>query len=148
MPTLTTASHTNNAAVSSLDLALVITEPNVLTYLAQFPSEELQCEKALEALKVVVIAILSASPTLDTQVVQLKFSEVEGRMREQLTEFQKKVTDDLCRYFADQDGVVPRSIDGVFGERGALTRTFHGYFDPTEGKLCRLMQSHIGPHRG
>jgi hypothetical protein len=66
-------------------------------------------------------------------------------MREQLGEFQKKVTDDLCRYFADQDGVVPRSIEGVFGETGALTRTFQNFFDPTEGKLCRLMQNHIGP---
>jgi len=145
MQAITTVSHANNVPVSSLDLSLVIIDRNVLTYLAQFPDEEIQCEKALEALKVGVIAIQSASPTLDTQVVQSKFSEVESRLRGQLGEFQKKVTDDLCRYFAEQDGVVPRSIDGIFGENGALTRTFHNFFDPTEGKLCRLMQSHIGP---
>jgi hypothetical protein len=145
MQTMTAASRLNTAALSSIDLTLVVTDPNVLGYLAKFRDEELQCEKALEALNVGVIAILSASPTLDTQVVQVKFSEVEGRMREQLGEFQKKVTDDLCRYFAAQDGVVPRSIDGIFGEKGVLTRTFQNFFDPTEGKLCRLMQTHIGP---
>ena len=145
MKTVTAVSNKNNVAVSSLDLSLVITERNVLGYLAQFQDEETQCEKALEALKVGVIAILSASPTLDTQVVQAKFSEVENRMREQMDEFQKKVTDDLCRYFEEEDGVVPRSIDGVFGDKGALTRTFQTFFDPTEGKLSRLMQSQIGP---
>jgi hypothetical protein len=145
MQTLTAVSHMNNVAVSSLDLTLVITDRNTLGYLAQFDDEETQCEKALDALKVGVIAILSASPTLDTQVVQAKFSEVEGRMREQLAEFQKNVKDDLCRYFEEQQGVVPRSIDGVFGDKGALARTFLNFFDPSEGKLSRLMQAQIGP---
>lgn len=134
-----------STVVSNMDLNLVVTDPNVLAYLAQFEDEETQCEKALEALKVGVIAIQSASPTLDTQVVQSKFAEVESRMKEQMGEFQKRVTDDLVRYFAENDGVVPRSIDGVFGDKGAITRTFQTYFDPTEGKLSRLMQAQIGP---
>src|SRR5439155_27036987 len=92
-----------------------------------------------------VIAIQSASPTLDTQVVQAKFSELESRMREQIADFQKSVKEDLCRYFEEHDGVVPRSIDGVFGDNGALERTFQNFFDPNEGKLSRLMQAQIGP---
>jgi hypothetical protein len=126
-------------------LNLVISDRNVLAYLAQFEDEEVQSEKALEALKVGVIAIQSASPTLDTQVVQAKFAEVESRMKEQMGDFQKRVTDDLVRYFAEEDGVVPRSIDGVFGEKGAVTRTLQTFFDPTEGKLSRLMQAQVGP---
>jgi hypothetical protein len=82
------------------------------------------------------------------QVVQAKFSEVETRMREQMGEFQRKLTDDLCLYFKEHDGVIPRSIDGIFGDKGALTRTFSSYFDPAEGKLCRLMTAHIGPESG
>ncbi len=145
MQTVTAVSRLTNVAVSSLDLTLVITDRNVLGYLALFEEEEMQCEKALEALKVGVIAIQSASPTLDTQVVQAKFSEVEGRLREQLGEFQRKLTDDLRRYFEEQNGVVPRSIDGIFGDNGALSRTFQTFFNPTEGKLSRLMQDQIGP---
>src|SRR3990167_7019224 len=113
-----------NEVVSSLDLNLTINDRNVLGYLAQFVDEETQCEKALEALKVGEIAIQSASPMLDTRVVQEKFAEVEGRMSEQLAEFQRKVTSDFSRFFEEKDGVVPRSIDGIFGEKGALTRTF------------------------
>jgi hypothetical protein len=66
-------------------------------------------------------------------------------MREQLADFQRKVKDDLCRYFQERDGVVPRSIDGIFGDGGSLTRTFQNFFDPSDGRLCRLMQSQIGP---
>jgi hypothetical protein len=145
MQTATILSQQISAPVSSLELSLVLTDRNVLAYLLPFEDEETQCEKALEALKVGVIAIQSASPTLDTQVVQAKFSEVETRMREQLAEFQRKVTEDFCRYFQEQDGVVPRSIDGIFGETGALARTFQSFFDPSDGKLSRLMQAHIGP---
>lgn len=143
----TIASNPPSSEVASgLDLHLIIDDRNVLNYLTQFGDEEAQCEKALEALKVGVIAIQSASPTLDTRVVQAKFAEVESRMKEQMGEFQRKVTDDLVRYFAENDGVVPRTIDGIFGDQGAITRTFQTYFDPTEGKLSRLMQTQIGPH--
>lgn len=131
--------------VSSLDLHLVINDHSILAYLARFGDEDLQCEKAMEAMKVGVIAIQSASPSLDTQIVQTKFAEVEARMKEQMGELQQRVTDDLVRYFAENDGVVPRSIDGVFGETGALTRTFQSFFDPQEGRLTRLMQTQIGP---
>jgi hypothetical protein len=133
-----------NLPVSALDLTLIVSDPTVVSYLSQFDKEETQCEKALEAMKVGVIAIQSASPSLDTQVVQVKFAEVEGRIREQLTDFQAKVKNDLQRYFEEHNGVVPRSIDGIFGNNGSLTRTFQLFFDPTEGRLCRLMQAQIG----
>jgi hypothetical protein len=141
-----TANVCQSDVVSSLDLHLVISDRNILAYLAQFEGEEVQCEKTLEALKVGVIAIQSASPTLDTRVVQAKFAEVESRMKEQMGDFQKTVTDDLRRYFAEQDGVVPRSIDGIFGDDGAMARTFQNFFDPNEGRLSRLMQAQIGPN--
>jgi hypothetical protein len=131
--------------MTGLDLTLIVTDHTVVSYLSQFDTDDLQCEKALEALKVGVIAIRSASPTLDTQVVQTKFSEVESKMREQLADFQRKVKDDLCRYFEERDGIVPRSIEGIFGDGGSLTRTFQNFFDPSDGRLCRLMQTQIGP---
>lgn len=131
--------------VSSLDLNLVITDSNVLNYLAEFHDEETQIEKALEALRVGVIAIQSASPTLDTSVVQSEFADMETRMRESISDFQGSVKDELQKYFEAEDGSVPRSIDGIFGDEGSLLRTFQAFFDPVDGRLCRLMQSQVGP---
>ena len=66
---------------SHIDLDLVIHDPNVVAYLQQFQDEDEQREKVLEALKVGVIAIQSASPTLDTRIVQQKFDEIERDMK-------------------------------------------------------------------
>jgi len=132
--------------ISSLDLHLVISDRNVLGYLAQFPDEESQIEKALEALKVGVIAIQSASPTLDTTVVQERFAEMEAGMRESVSDFQRRFKQNLSDYFEENKGIVPRSIDGIFGSSGSLNRTFESFFDPEKGQLCRLMLGHIGPN--
>lgn len=134
-----------NNVISSLDINLTITDLNVLSYLAQFSDEETQIEKVTEALKVGVIAIQSASPTLDTTIVQSHFSELDTQMRESLTTFQRDVKNNLTNYFEEGKGVVPKSIDDIFGEDGTLASTFQRFFDPDEGRLSQLMQTQIGP---
>lgn len=128
-----------------LHLELAIDEPNVVAYLSMFEDEATRRDKAIEALKVGVIAIRSASPTLDTTVVQEKFSDLEDKMKVFLSQFMEDVEGQLTGYFKDQDGVVPKSINVVFGEDGKLGRTFQHYFDPAQGRLGQLMQQQIGP---
>lgn len=131
--------------ISDLDLSLVITDRNILSYLVQFDDEATRSEKAIEALKVGVIAIQSASPTLDTSVVQSHFGELESQMRDSLTSFQRDVKGDLTRYFADGEGIVPKSIEDFFGQSGKLAGTFQRFFDPEDGRLSHLLRSQIGP---
>jgi hypothetical protein len=129
---------------SAVLLTLEVQEPIILGYLHRFGEEE-RPVKALEALKVGVIAIQSASPTLDTRVVEEKFGQVEGRIKECTEEFNKEIAEKLAEYFKKGDGVVPKSLDGLFGEHGSLAQTFNRYFDPSEGRLGRLIEDHIGP---
>jgi len=130
---------------SSLTLTLEIQEPVILDYLSQFHDPGVQQVKALEALKVGVIAICSATPSLDTQVVQTKFGELEQKLQGQLGEFQREVKDALKNYFCDQNGSVPRRLSEFLGDDGKVTRTLRDFFDPEEGRLARLMQRQIGP---
>jgi hypothetical protein len=141
MSTSKVVSTTNAAMIVSLE----VTDPNAIAYLAAFEDDGTRCERANEALKVGVIAIQSASPTLDTTVVQHKFTELEGRMKDYLDEFMTAVRDDMATYFKEHDGVLPKSIDKIFGDDGRLGRVFQGYFDPSAGKLGLLMQQQIGP---
>src|SRR5207253_8667964 len=90
--------------------------------------------KALEALKVGVIAIQTASPTLDTQIVKDQFAEM-----------QEDFGGALARYFAEKDGIVPKSLNDAFGDKGALSQFFLRYFDPEAGRFVRLMDGQIGP---
>src|SRR5262249_44432340 len=113
--------------------------------LDKFPPDE-QADMAAEALKVGVIAIQSASPTLDTRVVEEKFGEIEDRIKEQVTDFEKELRDHLEKYFKENDGVIPRSITDALGEGGTLSQTFQSYFDPNAGKVARLIEDHVGPN--
>jgi hypothetical protein len=118
---------------SVIALSLEVREPRLLAYFEPWAEPE-RSAKALEALKVGVIALQTACPTLDTQIVKDQFAEM-----------QEDFGDALARYFADKDGIVPKSLDDAFGDKGALPQFFQRYFDPETGKLVRLIDSQIGP---
>jgi hypothetical protein len=127
-----------------LRLELDVRDPTVIKYLEPFDALPRQ-DKALEALRVGVIAIQSASPTLDTKVVEDKFRQVEKTIGDCITSFQTETTTKLEEYFKAGSGSVPRSLDGLFGEKGTITQLFKQYFGADEGKVLRLLQDQVGP---
>jgi hypothetical protein len=127
-----------------LHLELDVREPNVIKYLSFYEEPE-RSEKALEALNVGVIAIQSASPTLDTSVVESKFKKVEESINTCLTEFEDDLKGKLEEHFKPESGSVPRSLDRAFGEQGTVSRLFDDYFGPDKGKIMTLLQRQIGP---
>src|SRR5438093_12403445 len=90
-------------------LALEVREPLLVAYFEPFAEPE-RSAKALEALKVGVIALQTACPTLDTQIVKDQFAEMQGDFGEA-----------LARYFKEKDGIVPKSLNDAFGDKGALS---------------------------
>lgn len=129
----------------SFTLTLPITDPVVYGYITQF-DEDQYVEKAVEALKVGVIALKSASPTLDMRVVHDKFAEVETRFKHFVAEFKQETAESFAHYFKDKDGQLPRSLDGFLGQDGHLARIIRAWFDPAEGKVGRLMEAQVGPN--
>ena len=71
---------------NSVKLTLNIMDVNTINYLGQFEDDEIDF-KALEALKIGVIAIQSATPTIDTNVVRERFGELVTNMDECLGGF-------------------------------------------------------------
>src|SRR5262249_48434302 len=84
-------------------------------------------------LKVGVIALETARPTLDTQIVKDQFAEM-----------QQDLGKALAYYFAEKNGIVPKSLNDALGENGALAQFFQRHFDPESGRLVRLMQVQNG----
>jgi hypothetical protein len=60
---------------------------------------------------------------------------VEGRLKETVEAFQEEMVEKLAAYFKTGDGIVPKSLDELFGKRGSLAQTFNRYFDPQDGRL-------------
>ena len=125
-------------------LDLEITDGNVIDFLCQFPENE-RPSKAIEALKVGVIAIRSASPTLDTKVVEEKFRDVQSRIAGDVEEFREELKNRLEQYFRSEGGTVPAFVEKHFGEDGRISRILESYFGAEKGKLVSLLEGQVGP---
>jgi len=127
-----------------LKLELNISDPNIIRYLSKFESP-LRETKAEEALKVGVIAILSASPSLDTKVVEEKFNEVDRKIREYADEFKKALNDELRGYFEKEKGTLPTTLQSFLGDKGLLGDSLKNYFDDKTGKVKLFLAAELGP---
>ena len=134
-----------NSHKDALILSLEISDPLIQDFLLQFP-EDVREQKALEALKVGVIAIQYASPSLDTRIVEEKFREVEGDIRENVDAFKDELKVRLEQYFKTEGGSVPTFIEKHFGENGQISRILDAYFSSEKGRLVNIMEGQVGPN--
>ena len=136
--------NSNTQMPHELTLKLTVKDENIIKYLISYDSPQRE-DKALEALKVGVIAILSASPSLDTRVVEEKFHKIEKSLQEYSEAFKKSLEDDLKKYFEKEKGDVPAAINSALGEKGSLSVLLKEYFNAESGKVSLLLQKEIGP---
>lgn len=136
--------HQTTGSNDVLHLDLSISDPIVTKYLLSFDSS-IRSDKAIEALRVGIIAIQSASPSLDTKVVEEKFREVESTIDNYIGEFQVDLKSKLEEYFKTGSGTVPRSLDSLFGNNGTMSQLLNQYFSADGGKVLRLLQEQVGP---
>jgi hypothetical protein len=129
---------------ATLCLELIIRDSVVTGYLEGFEDLQRQ-EKALEAPKVGVIAIQSASSTLDTRVVEERFSDIEKKITGYITNFRLELEAKLDENFRFKSGAVPRSLDKFLGDDGTLRKLFDQYFSQEGGKVAQLLNDQVGP---
>src|SRR5579872_5875960 len=129
---------------ASLLLQLHIEDTDVIDYLQSFPPEERE-GKALEALRVGVIALRSVTPALDTSIVDRKFGELERNVEEYTRDFSRELHERLDHYFRPETGALPRHLETLIGTNGSLAKTFEDYFGSEQGRVSRLVRDQVGP---
>lgn len=139
----TTSFQSNNDGF--IEMPLFITDPLVIRYLSTF-SEAERSERIIEALRVGVIAIQSASPTIDTNMVDDKFRQVQTTIDGYLNGFKGDLKEKLEDYFKSGSGAVPRSLDSFFGTNGTMSQMMNTYFSSDQGRLTNLIQQQVGPN--
>lgn len=102
-----------------------ICDPVIVDYLGRFDAER-HAEQLLHAGHLGVLAIASASPTLDTRIVEAKFAELAEQLREHLSELEEE----LAAYLKEGDGVLPKTLEQFFNSKG---------------KVAGLLAQHVGP---
>lgn len=122
-------------------LQITINDQSIISYLSEF-EEKLWEEKILEAIRVGVIAIQSASPSLDTKIVERKFHEVEGELKKYAEEFKASLANELKKYFEKEKGDLPLSLTN---NESKVSTFLKDYFDYENGKVALLIRNKIGP---
>jgi len=131
----------NELKKEQICLQLTIIDQSIIGYLSEY-EEKLWEEKALEAMRVGVIAIQSASPTLDTRIVEQKFHEVEKELKGYADEFKNTLANELKKYFDKEKGDLPISLTNNESKVSAYLKE---YFDYENGKVALLIRNKIGP---
>jgi hypothetical protein len=127
-----------------LSLALNVTDRLILDYLAPFDQPERDI-KALEALRVGVIALRSVTPALDTAIVDQRFQNLERKLQAYAEEFGSGLERTMARYFESETGALPQQLDSVLGSDGLLPRTLEEYFHEQHGRLVQIVRDQVGP---
>ena len=107
-------------------------DPVIIGYMDQFPSSE-QLQKVEEALKVGILAIRAAGPTLDASVVERAFADAEKRIRT-LVEGAEK----------DLRTLLDAGMKSAFGDRGQVQSLLDRYF-ADKGLVGALVSKLVGP---
>jgi hypothetical protein len=112
----------NEETKGTLELSLVITDPTITSYLKRFPEGDEREDKAIEALKVGVIAIQSASPSLDTSVVKERFTCMENELSSSIDRMKVDVQSYLKQYFDCENGSVKLFLDKQLGDSSPFAK--------------------------
>jgi len=129
----------------SLHLNLEVSDLIVVQYLRASKPQDIEM-KAAEALKVGVIALRSVSPTLDASIVEQKFKDLERSLDDHARDFKSDLQAKIEQYFKSETGSVPRHLDSLIGEDGALSKTLEEYFGLEHGRLSQVVRDQVGPH--
>lgn len=130
------------ASLPPIQLSLAIDDPQIQTYLKKFPEENWP-QKAVEALKIGIIALDSASPSLDAKIVEEKFQAAERKINDCLEGFDRQIKFCLESHFGDS-GKLPLKLDGLVGKNGTLATTIDRYFAEGSGELSKVFKNQVG----
>ena len=86
-------------------------------------AEEERPSLAVRALRIGLIALQAAGPSLDTDLVRREFETLMQRSESLHDRVATQVDEVLRQNFADGDGRLPRTLEAFLGDRGSL-RTF------------------------
>jgi hypothetical protein len=127
-------------------LTLRVTDPDVLAELRRRSGSD-RDRFAAAALRVGVIALRSASGSLDADAVREAGHKLLADLRETLTQRAAEMTGDMARtltqYFDPKSGLVPQKIDRLVRDGGDLERVLRSHVGD-ESTLARTLAVHVG----
>jgi hypothetical protein len=115
-----------------IKIEIVSDDPIIVAYLESFPAPKIN-QGAIEAMRVGILAIHAAGPSLDASVVDRAFRDAESRIRT-LVEGAEK----------DLKNLLESNLRSAFGDRGQVQGLLDRYFSES-GTVRTLVGKLVGP---
>jgi hypothetical protein len=145
------ASQAASQAVSPLDplvVPLVLSDPEVLLALAEYPEGPARSEFMLTALKIGVLSLKAARGTLDSDVVRREGDRLMAQLGERLNtwrgKFEERVNGSLSHYFDPQQGMFVERVNRLTSADGELAGVVRRQVQEAEVSLTQLFNQFVG----
>jgi hypothetical protein len=147
-PAGASANGVSGGMSQGLELALKITDREVIAELERIPAGTERERFALAALRVGVLALRTASGQLDSAAVREAGARMLGELREALNahavEVKSEVTSFLGTYFDPKTGLVQRRIEELVKPDGDLARILLEHVGADDSVMARALAERIG----
>lgn len=139
------------AASSAVDATIVtfaVSDPEVLTALADFPEGQARTQFLVTALKVGVLSLKAARGSLDADTVRREgdrlMSELGERLNNWRSRFEERVTGSLSKYFDPGSGLFEARVERLVKEDGELSTVFRTQVRDSAQTLAALFEQFVG----
>lgn len=145
---MVTVTHADNLGDGITMIELAITDPDVRAEIERFVDPRLRDDYLQRALKVGVLAMRTASGTIDADIVQRQVERVIAQVTGKLSSWQETtetaVSTTLASYFDPGTGVVMSRFHQLVATDGDLERAVHSVMKDAHHSLGVLLERYLG----
>jgi hypothetical protein len=135
-------------AVSPTIVSLVISDPEVLIALSEYPDGAARTNFLVTALKVGVLALKAARGSLDSDTLRREgtrlMEELGSRLNTWRGKFEERVTGSLAHYFDPQQGTFMERVHRLTKADGDLATVVRQQVQDAQSNLSRVFEQFIG----
>ncbi|MCZ6822890.1 MAG: hypothetical protein O7F10_08085, partial [Deltaproteobacteria bacterium] len=135
-------------AGEELELALRITDPELLAELSAYPEGRARAEFALSALRIGVLALRQVRGRIDADVIRSESERLIAEFRKGLTEHQQAVTlqltSSLKEYFDPSSGRFNERVERLVRQDGELEALMQRQVGLEDSELGKTLSAHFG----
>ena len=136
------------AQEETLDLALLVRDPEIVAELSAHPAGRVRDEFALAALRIGILALRGARGRLDTDTIRNEGDRLLLQLQNRLNLHQQTVADQLAgtleKYFDPKDGHFNERVERLVRKDGELEELLRRQIGADDSQLGRTLASHVG----
>jgi len=148
IPDFSDEKSSNNSKSTSIELSLVITDPEMIDEITAFPEGRNRQDFAVSALRIGILALKQAEGRVDGDTVRNEGELIISALQQHLTEHQSTITlqiaNSLKDYFDPSSGRFNQRLESLLKEDGELEQVLRRQIGQEESELTKTLAANFG----